>query len=551
MDKPFVISLLFVLGLLLVGFVLRAGVRPLRLLFVPASVIGGLLGLAVMQAGLRIGPGEITSESNGIGFQSAPVNVPDEYASAETDEEVIGWWWVPSDGGGGEYFIELGSGGPPLASTTQIWSATISNVIDGWPGLLIAVVFAGLLMERPGKRFGEAAARAGRQGIFVWIIGIGEAFVGLLACALLIAPFYDVPPVFGQLIEAGFIGGHGTAAAMGTVMNEQFGFAPGRDLAFLFATIGLVYGVLSGIVFVNLGVRRGWLRGGPTKKNDIPDAEAAASDRTLDYAPNNPNPVTRGDFEIPVVSGLENRKDPQPTAWARVRSEVIDPFAFQLCLLGLAFAVGYAMQQFFLWLAGIAAPPEWQGYIGNIPLFLFTLIGGWLTREAMHVVGVGDLIDPPSINRITGLAMEILIVAALATLRIEAAAEFLVPVLILLAVGFVWTALCLLVIARRVLPRDYWFELGLMNYGMSTATTAQGILLLRIVDRDLDTGAAEDYAAAAPLSAPFIGGGVITVLGLPLALSAAGYWPVLGVMAVVLAGLIAGGVLLGRRERLS
>ena len=38
-----------------------------------------------------------------------------------------------------------------------------------------------------------------------------------------------------------------------------------------------------------------------------------------------------------------------------------------------------------------------------------------------------------------------------------------------------------------------------------------GFVLLRLVDPELESGAAEDYALAAPLSSPFIGGGMITV----------------------------------------
>jgi ESS family glutamate:Na+ symporter len=471
MDQPFVISLLVVLGLLLIGFVLRAGIKPLRTLFVPASVVGGLIGLAVMQGALRLG---------GDG-------------TAGVAEEV-------------------------------------ADVISGWPGLLIAVVFAGLLMERPGKKFKDAAVSAGRQGIVVWIIVFGEAFVGLLACALLIYPFYDdIPRSFGQLIETGFAGGHGTAAAMGEVY-DGLGFAEGRDLAFLFATMGLIYGVISGIFFVNLGVRRGWLRGGPRS-----EADAARPDL--------PEAIT-----VPVVTGLENRTNPPPSAFARVRSEVIDPLAFQLCLLGVAFAVGYGLQQAFLAAASATMPADWLTFIGKIPLFLFTLLGGWVTREVMHLLGVGDLIDGPSLHRIGGIAMELLIVAALATLRIETAAAYWLPVLILLVVGFAWVAFCLLYVGRKLLPRSHWFELGLMNYGMSTATTAQGVLLLRIVDRDLDTDAASDYAAAAPLSAPFIGGGVITVLFLPLLLETTGFWLVLPAMALILVALFVAGRLLARRD---
>jgi ESS family glutamate:Na+ symporter len=308
------------------------------------------------------------------------------------------------------------------------------------------------------------------------------------------------------------------------------GFAEGRDLAFLFATMGLIYGVISGIFFVNLGVRRGWLRGGPRS-----EADAARPDL--------PEAIT-----VPVVTGLENRTNPPPSAFARVRSEVIDPLAFQLCLLGVAFAVGYGLQQAFLAAASATMPADWLTFIGKIPLFLFTLLGGWVTREVMHLLGVGDLIDGPSLHRIGGIAMELLIVAALATLRIETAAAYWLPVTILLVVGFAWVAFCLLYVGRKLLPRSHWFELGLMNYGMSTATTAQGVLLLRIVDRDLDTDAASDYAAAAPLSAPFIGGGVITVLFLPLLLETTGFWLVLPAMALILVALFVAGRLLARRD---
>ena len=61
----------------------------------------------------------------------------------------------------------------------------------------------------------------------------------------------------------------------------------------------------------------------------------------------------------------------------------------------------------------------------------------------------------------------------------------------------------------------YWFQLGLLNYGMSTGTTATGFVLLRVVDPQLRSGAAEVYALASPLSSPFVGGGMIT-LALPM-----------------------------------
>ena len=70
------------------------------------------------------------------------------------------------------------------------------------------------------------------------------------------------------------------------------------------------------------------------------------------------------------------------------------------------------------------------------------------------------------------------------------------------------------------------------------------MMLLRIIDKDLESGAAEDYALAAPLSAPFIGGGVITIIVLPYALQHVHIGWVVAVLAAVMAGLYALGAMM-------
>ena len=148
---------------------------------------------------------------------------------------------------------------------------------------------------------------------------------------------------------------------------------------------------------------------------------------------------------------------------------------------------------------------------GSFPLFIYTLFGGWIVRSTVNALGYESTIDRETINRLTSTAMDILIVSAITTLNITAVTTLIVPFAILFLSGAVWTAFCLMFLARKILPREHWFELGLINYGMSTGTTATGFVLLRLVDPELESGAAEDYALAAPLSSPFIGGGMITV----------------------------------------
>ena len=94
----------------------------------------------------------------------------------------------------------------------------------------------------------------------VWGIVLGQTLVGLTVTWLIIQPLYGVPDSFGMLIETGFAGGHGTAAAMGQVLiHPAINLTGATDLGILVATVGLLYGLVSGVFWVNLGVRKGWL----------------------------------------------------------------------------------------------------------------------------------------------------------------------------------------------------------------------------------------------------------------------------------------------------
>ncbi|HAY80932.1 MAG TPA: sodium:glutamate symporter [Planctomycetaceae bacterium] len=456
------LTLVFVFGLLLIGFWARVNLRILHWIHVPASIVAGSIGLLIVQAAVCV---------KSFQFESATLT------------------WITDD---------------------------LVKQLATWPSWLIAVVFAGMFLERKSRSLPDSLRLAGREGIMVWIIVLGQTALGLLATWLLIQPFYDVPNAFGMLIETGFAGGHGTAGAMGTVFqSEAVDFPEGLDLGIFMATVGLVFSVFSGVVYVNIAIRKGWLHT-PVKK-------------------------------LEVSTGLEI--DPQPPAVAHgtVRSNVIDPLLFQVIPLAMAVGIGL-LSHFAVGKLGTAADAgftvsenkisealedettteddaratltkrtSFSGMLNSFPLFIYTMLGGLLVRRVMEAWGIADLIDPASIQRFTGSAMDLLVVSAMTSLSLIAVANVFVPLLILLLVAFIWTGFCLLYLSRQLLPKDYWFELGIINYGMSTGTTATGMVLLKMVDRDLDSGAAENYALAAPLSSPFIGGGIIT-FSLPLLL---------------------------------
>ena len=461
-------AVILVAILLFLGVVVRKSIKLFEWLYIPASVVAGLIGLAVVQACLKI-----------------------------------------------EY--------------TQTVATSVSATLSNWPGWLIAVVFAGMLLERKNSSGLESAKRVARQGIMVWVIVLGQAAIGLLVTWLLIQRYYDVPNSIGMLIETGFAGGHGTAAAMGQVFaHDSINLAGGKDLGMLMATCGLVYGILSGILWINIGVRSGW----------IPQSQR-------------PNNSTSAQLK--------------PIGLARIDGETIDPLLLQIVWLTLAFGIGLALQTLVMnsaaWIDGALASSEaldeankelsQRVSVSNVldfPPFIYTLFGGLIVRKLLHAIGWADRIDGQSINRLTSTAMDILVVAAIATLNLQAVAALLVPFSILFVAGCIWTAICLLIISRALLPKDRWFQLGLINYGMSTGTTATGFVLLRMIDPDLKSGAAEDYALAAPLSAPFIGGGMLTIAMPLLFLERVPIAAAAIVLLTIVCGLIFIGRFIGKKQ---
>lgn len=483
-----IVDFVFVAVLLVAAVVLREKLRWLASLRIPASLLAGTIGLVL--------------------FQLAP--------SAANGESSPGWL------------------------------DAIANDLRSWPGPLIAVVFAGMLLAKSGSRQTFTRSnlrRAGRQGLMVWIIVLGQTAVGLWVTWLVIQPRYDLPNSTGMLIETGFAGGHGTAAAMGTVLGHpSIGLESGLDLGLLMATAGLAYGLVSGVVWVNIAVRRGWV--------ESPSTEAASTQLGENAA------QKAGQKAAPRAASLGT---------PRISGETIDPLLLQVVWIALAFAVGLAIQQSIeisaieldRWIISTAADAtasgelndkalrerlSFGGVLGSFPLFIYTLFGGAIVRCALTLVGQKERIDSQTIHRLVASAMDVLVVAAVATLNLQVVASLWFPFASLFIAGALWCTFCLVVLSRWVLPESIWFHLGIINYGMSTGTTATGFVLLRTVDPELRSGAAEDYALAAPLSAPFIGGGMITVALPLLVLERAPIWASALAITVVVLLLIGIGV---------
>ena len=213
MDEGFSLTTVFwafliVSMLVLVGKRVRARVGWLQALYLPSSIIAGLIALL-------LGPEVLGRIARLLGGETGRL-----------------------------------ADGLLAPSILAVWSQL--------PGLLISIVFAALFIGKQLAPPRQIWRDAGPMVVHGQIIAWGQYVIGLLLLLLVLRPVWGLNPLAGALIEISFEGGHGTAAGLADTFRE-LGFESGADLALGLATVGVVAGVLLGTLLVNWAVRRGHL----------------------------------------------------------------------------------------------------------------------------------------------------------------------------------------------------------------------------------------------------------------------------------------------------
>ena len=125
------------------------------------------------------------------------------------------------------------------------------------------------------------------------------------------------------------------------------------------------------------------------------------------------------------------------------------------------------------------------------------------------------IVDRPTMERISGTALDFLIVAAVASVNVAQLAKEIVPFLLLMVAGLVADVLCVLYLAPLMNP-TYWFENGIACFGQDTGVIAAGLMLLRMVDPEGVTGVPRAFGYKQPVHAALMGGGIATAAFIPL-----------------------------------
>ena len=288
------------------------------------------------------------------------------------------------------------------------------------------------------------------------IIGLG------LTIVLSITIFKDLFYAAGLLLPMGYGQGTGQALNIGNVF-ASFGFDNGPSFGLAIAALGFFVACIVGVIYLNVLKKQG--------KLEIQQQRVA--DNKLDnniYAPD----------EAPL-------------------SESVDKLTIQFGFVMGAYIITYLI---ILGLSTLATT-----YLGNFGvktikplLWGFNFLFGSIVAIVAKIV-IKDLrnkkimthtyINSFMMTRLSGLFFDIMIVAGIAAIDWENLKGLLWPLLIICSVGGIGTFLYIKFVAKKIFP-DYEHEMFFSMFGMLTGTASTGMILLREIDPNYETPAANN-----------------------------------------------------------
>ena len=350
--------------------------------------------------------------------------------------------------------------------------ATITDEMRRMPGFLINIIFATLFLGGGVPKVKNLAASVLPQLTLAQLVVWGQFVVGIGLAGFLLAPAFNVPAAFGNLLEMGFEGGHGTVGGM----QEAFiahGWQDGIALGYTVATIGMITGIVIGMCLVNWAYARGYI------KTVRPFSKRSVSERR----------------------GIHLRTERPSAGKQTVLADSVDSLAWHIAIIGIAVLIGYGILEGLRALEIACLPNVKTRLFTGFPLFPLCMLGGVMLQMFAKLINVDLLVDREQMNRISGAALDYLALAAVATIELSVVAANWVPLAIMTVAGIVWCVFSVMFFSPRLF-KEAWFERGIAEFGQATGVTATGLLLLRTVDPDNKTIAAASFAGKQLLHEP-------------------------------------------------
>ena len=328
---------------------------------------------------------------------------------------------------------------------------------------------------------------------------------GIVGVLVTIPMFYFGKKIFyaaGLLLPMGYGQGPGQALNFGVIyMNhaaDQGIVFPGADFGLSIAATGFIVGSVIGVVYMNILKKKGKINVSELKERQINTLQ--------DY---------EGENEIPDT-------------------ESVDKMSIQLCLVIFTYFLVYLFNSWIQSLdLGTFGTNTLKPLMWGFNFLLGTLFGifvKWVMNGFKKAKILNrEYINNYLLNRISGSAFDVMIVAGTAAINFAEFRGFALPFILVCTLGAIATFFYVNVMCKHIFP-NYRYEGFFSMFGMLTGTASNGMILLREIDPKFETPAANNLVLQT-LAAIVLGLPVLLLMGYaPQSMTAT--WITLGILVV-------------------
>jgi ESS family glutamate:Na+ symporter len=378
---------------------------------------------------------------------------------------------------------------------------------EGWAGMsspminvvLTCMIFGTVISRDKVKNFASSI-------VIIALTYFAQLAVGTLAGLGLSKIWTGLPEGWGVMSVFTYWGGHGAGASSGQLF-EDLGVPGMLSMGIVLSTLGLIVAMVIGMILVNIGVRKGYA-------NYLGNVEGSL---------------------IKTVSGPLPKEKQKSLGNGTVAPDAINGLAMQLALVLLSMWLGTKLFS----LLTMAVPSA-----SNIPSLLYGIVGALIVWGILRAVHLDGYADKKAIDNISGVALEICICSATATLNLQMFLENLAPILIHMVIIILLMVFICMVLVKRWLKKD-WLETALLFFGQGTGSSPSGLALARCTDPETKNSTAwEGFGVAVGVFSPLSS----TLVAILPVLTVQSVWVPIGIGTVVTIVCLIFGELVIRRQ---
>lgn len=279
---------------------------------------------------------------------------------------------------------------------------------------------------------------------------------GVVGLVISITAAMFVPEFFkaaGVLLPFGYGQGTGQALNYGNIYESEFGFAGGKSFGLSIAAMGFLSASIGGVIYLNILKKKGKLEQVTTKT-----AQLSASD-------------IQGSNEIPM-------------------QESMDKITIQLSFTTTAYLITFVVMKYLsMLIPGMRSVIFGFNFLIGVMIasLMKTIIRNLTDRHIIHREYINDFL----MTRISNFFFDLMVVSGIAAIRINVLLDSWFVLLILGIAGLAVTFIYNHFVAEKLFS-EYKKEQFLMMFGMLTGTAGTGTILLREVDHEFQTPAADN-----------------------------------------------------------